>query len=419
MAQLKELPAERITSSKVEGNQFPKDPQKRFEIIFSALGNSEAHCLTMLCLSKNPTRYSELYDNFLEASDYAWTPKNNIPAEYCRQVLIPAGLVVRTETDYNYGHGVTSRQSVYFSQTDAGVYFGHPVAAYLLEQSSKLPFSLLRIFGHRATVGETLSILNRAKILELLTKTKQPQRRKDIAESLNLHPTLIGIHLRYLAKLGLVDYSSVNSEERGFAPYRLTEEATIEKLEDVGNNRPLLTTAVFEELSHGSADLNVLAKRLGSRYPHSTFKSLRKSISTVLSELWQQGLCQPELFSSKNQSQATIAEAGINIVSTIISPIKQSLADDKELLSWRRIPWQNYANEAISKYRQASGQANKRPLKEWLDKTQTLILQHPGIRPTQLKSCLDRNPIDLLRALLGQGKISKIRQGKAVGYYPS
>jgi len=35
---------------KKEG-EFPEDPEKRFEAVFSAIGNSEAKCLTLLCLS--------------------------------------------------------------------------------------------------------------------------------------------------------------------------------------------------------------------------------------------------------------------------------------------------------------------------------------------------------------------------------
>src|SRR3989344_224882 len=82
--------------------EFPEDPEKRFETIFSAIGNSEAKCLTLLCLSKSPISRYDLHKKFLQESGYAWETARMLQADYCSYTLVPIGLVAEEDTLY-YG----------------------------------------------------------------------------------------------------------------------------------------------------------------------------------------------------------------------------------------------------------------------------------------------------------------------------
>jgi chromosome segregation and condensation protein ScpB len=96
------------------------------------------------------------------------------------------------------------------------------------------------------------------------------------------------------------------------------------------------------------------------------------------------------------------------------------LADNENLLStFREIPWQDYTEERIAKYRKASGYANPHPAKEEANKTLAIISQNPGIRRKEIHSLFGRDPGNFLKILLEERKIRKEQIGRAVHYYLS
>ena len=400
--------------------EFPKDPEKRFEAIFAAIGNSEAKCLTLLTLSEKPLTAFELHHKFLEESGGVWKTDRKTPAAYCFNTLVPIGLVVEVDILHYESKVWVSG----FRLTEAGIKYGQPIAAFLLEKSSNLPYSLLEIFGQTAKCsGKTRSVLNRARILEFLSQKDTVRRETDISKQLKLKAsTQICHHLRHLSQLGLIEYSSVNLEEKGFVKYILSENVARDKVEKV-STEPKLSSEIANLLFRlRKADANLLAEKLKKKYPKLSIDSLRVRASKILSGLSRQGVCYPEgPFGKKIRSQTKITSDGEKMVSGIIIPIKRALADDEDLLSsWRKVTWQNYAEEGIAKHKEVSGCANPHSSKEWAYEALNIISQNPGIRRREIESLL---PLALgtgriLKILLDQGKIRKEKQGKAVRYYP-
>lgn len=397
--------------------EFPQDPEKRFEAVFSSIGNSEAKCLSLLCLTQSPLTSADLQHKFLEESGGVWRINSKTQEAYYLKTLIPIGLVAEADI-LHYG---AQEYINGFRLTHAGLRYGQPIAVFLLQKSTEFPYSLLKIFGQTSkSGGETRSVLNRAKILEFLSNVDAPQRREDIARQLGINASAVGRNSMRLAELGLVEYSSVNVEERGYAPYTLLDGVKREDIKALSPD-PRLTFEVGEiifELKRVNSSL--LAERLRDRHPKRKIESLRTAICAILSKLTQQGICQPELFvGRKIHSQVKITETGKGLVSGIILPIKQSLADDYqgEILraSWRKIPWQDYAQEAILKYEESSGNVNWHSLEEWAEGALAFISQNPGIRPKEIKSPRRGR---VLQILLSQGKIRKEKNGRAVRYFP-
>lgn len=397
--------------------EFPADPENRFEAVFSAIGNSEAKCLTLLCLSQSPLTGQDLHNRFLALSGKVWKTDRKLQANYCVATLIPIGLVVEADTLY---HG-SMEYVAGFRLTNEGTKYGQPIAAFLLEKSQEFPFSLLKIFSQTSTgPGETRSVINRVKILEYLYQEDEVSRQVDIINQIVLNQHSAGSHLTHLAELGLIEYSSVSSEDEGFDTRILSPEAQKEDVKTVAY-RPKLTFDVAQILfESGTVNTILLTRNLKDKYPNWSFDSLRRSIAEVLLGLEKQGLCYPKLFvASKIQSQAKITDLGRSVVSEIVLPIRKALAEGNDLLSqWERIPWENYAKMAISKYREASGHAQPCSLEENVDKAQAIIFQNPGIRTKELISMLGTGSNRPLKILLEHGKIRKEREGFAVRHYP-
>ena len=418
MERAEQRPREIIDVRVLREEEFPSDPEARFEAVFSAIGNSEAKCLTLLCLEQSVQTGWELHRRFLEASRRVWKTNRKLQANYCLKTLVPIGLVAEVDSLYD---GV-AEYVVGFRLTEAGRKYGQPAAVFLLEKSKDLPYSLNKIFGQTARGrGETRSVLNRAAILSSLAKNPREQRTVDIAGELGLEPTIVGSHLEHLSCLGLVDYQSVSTEEKGYASYELLKRADFSRVKSVRTLQNLTREVYRLLLELKAADAGQLAEILKSQFPKSKIATLKSEISRVLSGLSRQGVCQPQLFvGGKIQSRAEISKLGAQIAQELILPIKQALADDQRLLAnWQAIPWQNFTAELIAKYKETSVHANSQARQEWMDKAMTIIAQNPGARPGEIQTLLGRNTTDLLRILLEEGKVRKERQGKAVRYFPT
>lgn len=399
--------------------EFPNDPEKRFEAIFSAIGNSEAKCLTLLCLSESPLTRHDLHRRFLDESDGVWKINRSTPGGYCLHTLIPIGLVAEADTLY-YG---STEYVTGFRLTEAGLKFGQPIAAFLLEQSSKRPESLLEIFGHTSSAGGvTRSPINRSKILETLLSKDTTLTAEDIARLVGISHNVISPQLVDLSKLKLVSYSSIGPDagEVGYSKYTLTATAKLKEIAPHPEYGRLTREVASLLFKLKTADRNLLAEELKDKYPVSSRDSLVNMISQVLGVLERQGFCQRVLFRGRKVlSQASLSKKGRELVVDVIHPIKRALADDQALLSqWKTIPWRNYVAEAVSKYKTSSGHINSRDLVDRTEEVLEMVYRHPGIRPREIQSFLSGCPHLPLTSLLGRGQVRKEREGKAVRYYP-
>lgn len=400
--------------------QFPTDPHERFSAIFPSIGNSEAKCVMLLCLTEFPQTGYGLHRKFMQESSDAWRHDEKLQENYCNSNFIPIGLVAAADTLYDSA----SEYITGYRLTSAGRRYGQPIAAYLLEQSSQLPFSLLQIFGQTSTgPGKTRPVLNKVSILKYLYEETSQFRATDIALAVGLQAALVGKRLRDLAKVGLVDYSSTTVEKPGFAKYTLVEDADREQVTHPGTSVKL--TAIVADLlfelktidAHSLAAL--LQERYSEPYKKMSFKNLRHRISTILAHLSRNNICHTDSWQGRKiQSSAQISGLGRTVVERIIDPVEEALAEDESLLiSWKGIPWQELAPAAVAKYSQSSGNANRRASREWMDDALNIIVQNPGIRPREVRAFLGHNPSNPLKELLASGKIRKERKGYSTLYF--
>jgi len=405
-----EDPRQIIDTRVVREILFPEDPQARFEAIFAAIGNSEAKCVTLLTLQPYPITKNELHSEFLKVSSSVWDTSMLLQSSYVRQSLIPIGLVAQADAMF-YG---SSEFVTGYRLTEAGRTFGQPLAAFLLKQSLDLPYSLGKIFGHTSSSGTSRSPINRADILEYLNNHSDTTvRDTDMGRELCLDTRLLGDNLTILGAMGFAEYSSWTSD-RGDFTYVLTELEHEKQIHQV-RSYAWLTKAVAQimfDIKTASTQQvrDELEKRYGKKF---------HNVGGILAGLLKQGLISTDFIGGSRHSKARITELGIRLVEDIVLPIKQVLAGEQEdiLEEWRRIPWQDYAFKAIERYKIESGHANKRPIQEWIYDALGIILEHPGIRPIELKKLLNREVDDLLSILLKEGIIRKDRQGSTSRYY--
>lgn len=358
-----------------------------------------------------------IHSRFVDFSRGVWKSNRRIQVGYCRQTLVPIGMVA--EADVLYLGAV--EYVVGYRLSGAGEKYGLPIAAYLLQQSKSLPHSLNRIFGNTSTTRDTRAVINRARILEALVAKKTEVRGTDIALELGLNRITVSNNLERLNRLGLVEYQAVDTEQVGWASYTHRKDASIDSVRTVGRWLKLTSYVARTILVLGTVNAQDLAKSLKDNYPQSSLKSLCQNISRVLVGLAKQGFCQADYFvGGEKQSKARILPEGRQIVQAIIMPIRAALADNRELVnSWRQINWQNDASAAIARHRDSSGKINQKPVEQRADEAFWVIVQNPGIRPREIEQIIGRKSADLLRLLFEQNKVRKVKEGRAVRYYPA
>lgn len=406
--------AEQSFRVRVKEGEFPTDPEKRFEAVFAAIGNSEAKCLTLLCLSDTLVTKQELWRRFNELSENAWVASRSVQATYCRASLIPIGLVAE-ESFVRQG---TSNLAVGFRLTEMGKKYGVPVAAFLLEKSVGLLASLDEIFGKTGSSSFVRSVVTRTKILEYLYEQTTTVRRNDIADSLGMLKESVSGHLKKLNEIGLVDYASVNFEKKGHVTYKLDDNAFREQVETVGSEASItkeIADLIFE-LGEVNGDIIFVAIR--NKHANANEQSLRNRINNTLSGLSAQGICKRTQFKGAEiHSEASLTEVGRSLVSTVIYPIKVALANSDVLDGWRRINWQEHARYAVTRHKESSGHANWHPEEERMAEIlEAIRIQDSGIRPNELESLLGYDPVNFLRSLINKGFVVKEKKGKAVRY---
>lgn len=397
--------------------ELPQNPQERFDALFSAIGNSEAKCLTLLCLSQSAISGYYLHKEFIKKSKGVWESNGRQQASHCLQTLIPIGLVAEADimSDGPY------ERAVGFRLTQEGYEFGQPIAAYLITRSAGLPCSLSPLFGATNTRFKTRSATNTVQILEALNGAKGVLRETDLEQQLAISKKVIGPHLVRLAQLGLINYSSVDWEDQGAFKYQLLVGARREQVQSI-KNRPTLTQAVAASLFKSEVvDSNSLAKILQDQFPKArSLSSFEDKIGCILTDLVKQRICEQAGFiNTQRHSLAEITDVGRKVVIEVIQPVKQALSGDRQLLEkWCRLPWQEYAPAALARYKDEAGHANRETIVEQASQVLEIIRQNPGIRPNEIREKIGRLPFDLLSVLLSSHDIRKEKNGKKVCYFP-
>lgn len=398
---------------------FPEDPQARFEAIFAAIGNSEAKCVTLLVIQPHhPISGIELHNEFLDVTGGVWDSNIRAQVNYSNKSFIPNGLVEKVAGI----PGVSLEHETRYVLTDAGIHFGQPIAAYLLQQSLELPHSLAEIFGQTSRHGNTRPFENRSKILEELYVRSSPARSTDLGDLTGLGAEGVPETLHRLNALNLIEYSSYDSEKSGQIKFRLAKGAR-EKPIPTAKRYVSLSREVTETIFDlGEADTITVAAELQKRFGREPFRYFQK-VSMVLRRLRSHGILDSDFRGMDELSRIQLTEDGRRIVELVLLPIRKALEQGGEemLREWGQISWQDYSTKGVARYKEQSGMINIRPQEEWIANTLSIVEKYSltGIRPKEIEEILGHNPTRSLSYLIKSGQIRKERYGVIVKYYPT
>ncbi len=400
---------------------FPEDPEKRFEAVFASIGNSEAKCVALLCLSESQISSEDLRMKFLLTTSRAWKISRGVPTAWARQSLVPIGMVAEVDTlsqgslEYVLG----------FRLTEAGRKFGQPIAAYLIAESQHLPHSLGEIFGQTATgSGETRAVVNRARVLELMAKQGGggSMQSHSIAKELGLNVTVVGHALHHFAKLGMADYQSVDDDQKN--QYAYSKNPDYRGLPQPYHGSSTLSNYVYEVIRQSNGERlgtdEVVEQLAGIYSTNVNERNLKGAVTVIMSHFAKEGFLVKGIFSRRVKSDARITDYGREVVKKLVLPVRSALAGNEALLEeMRRVPWSKYAADAVARHKENSGQANRRLRTERVEELYGYLLENPGSRPSDIDRAFGkRGSSDMLTDLIRTGKVIKERNGKASRYYP-
>src|SRR3989344_2606601 len=295
-------------------HEFTSDSERNFEIIFSAIGNSEAKCLTLLCLSDSyPTLRPDLRSRFIRESGSVWITGEGLQDNYCKQSLIPFGLVERVQ----FWDSNSVRFRTGFRLTKLGKNI-RPIAAYLLKSFANMPLSMKEVFSNTtAGTGSSRPAVTRARTLEMLRDNQLSDLSAiDIASVLNVRGHVVSRHLEDMAEKGLVEFESLGSERHNVFIHNSHEEV----VQIRPNTLKGKIIALAREM--GQVDASNLTDLLKNHFPNTKEESLKNYISRLLWVLAREGVFEtPKFRVLETMSTAKITSLGVRVVD-IILPIR-------------------------------------------------------------------------------------------------
>jgi hypothetical protein len=408
------IPAETrqvLDTRNVQEIPFPEDPNERFEAIFAAIGNSEAKCLSLLCLEPYFMTVTDIKNRAEGATNGVWKRKQATYLSHLETTLQDIGLVV--EADFiPYG---SLKYTTGFRASEAGLKFGQPIAAFLLQKSSDFPHSLGELFSTTAKTGELRPIIRAVKILEYLygldgystdLEIMSVVGGKDMSGPLNR-----------LGDVGLIEHESVNTEKTRQVQYSLTERANDIPIK-TAYRLPTLTNQIAEiMLDLKTADYLTVTKELETRFGKIV---KRANVNGVISGLCTQGILSSDYRGARRMSKSRITTEGKRLLEEVIFPIKQALSlDGEELLeSWRKIDWRKYAVIGLQRNRETPTNLKRKSIQSWASDVLELVIADPGIRGIEIQRKINRISFDILRVLLDEGRIKKVKKGREARFYP-
>lgn len=301
--------------------------------------------------------------------------------DYCQDSLCEVGLVA---AEVNLAGKVVG-----FGITSGGQKFLD--AAYLtlwFEQNNNQ--SLYPVLGPTSSSGDTRAPLNRAKILDYLMRRPSKVREADLVITyLQLANELTGEHLKLLAKLGLIDYKTINSHHRVKTPlqYEIQEGRDLHEARYFTTS-PRLQDEVIRAISPPAtsslrfsiADIvNRLPDEIKSRW---NVISLSKYVSQILSGFAKEGyLSRVDNFKGREkQSDANMTSKGRSFVLSFIWPAL-SIVEARALTEGQRVRislarenFDSFARTSAELYYPYSQSAKIRAKKEHLGKCIELLL---------------------------------------------
>lgn len=190
---------------------------ERVANLVSAIGNHEAKAITLLAM-KQGVLYppvSGLWQSVIsfQGEKPGWVLDENLPGRYCRDSLVPIGLVARKVEDNSRTYG--------YIKTEEGENLGVPLAGLLLDFSRRHPdYSLQDIFGQTGSAfnlpnteseseeNKKRSALTRIKIFWQLVTSKLPINQAALEGELAEYAALVAGHLKELSRKKVIQYKS-------------------------------------------------------------------------------------------------------------------------------------------------------------------------------------------------------------------
>jgi len=394
--------------------EFPNDTDERIETILSGIGNGAQKSVIFLNASSQrdiPVGYSGLKNSFMAATDGSWDIHPTTIRGLIQDSIVPTGMVNK---ENNGG----------ISINEDGREYGEPLAKFMIRLAGTSNFSLAEVFSetHKTPEAKHRNPYTIFRLLELLpNSTEEEKSANELAKEIGVSLPPIGRRLKELQKLGLATYDSVDNElPEGKFGYTVERDFDDETPRSI---RGLVTQFVSqairelqEENPEGFLDIDSIhtkAIELGAQ------AKTREVTGLILAGLANEGYIKSGNYETTGMlSRSRLTQDGEKLVENFIRPIRIALTDTVEGKNlrdtWREIPWQHYSPRAIQMHREKPGKAQDLPAAELDAAILDIIAQRPEVRSGEINTMLGRKNVNVnLLRLLAQGKIERIRKGKA------
>lgn len=383
--------------------------------LLSSVGNHEVKAVTLILMRDGTVLdKGNLHSRVLtvQGGYRSWAMSKTVLFGYCSSSFAPIGLVAKEALDFDLS-------TFGYSITDKGIELGIPLAGLLLDFSEKNNIPLNTLFGStmshsqskivQGKEGEEIEFRKRApsttlKILStILAAPSLPIREADIEEGVAGAPTgesHLSAHLIRLAKLGLIQYNSIE-KNRPFSGYKIADILPEGEL-PIPERRLILAKSVFAVLKDNPDKylaindvLNLLPEDIKKGWSDKR-SFLRLDVSVILSLLAKNEYASIEKFHFGKQSEVNTTDEQKAVLKELVEIISRFQNQDQEILEkGRRLAGQIISNPQrvsalLRRAKDASSYANQSSSEETQESILSIVLFNPnGITSKEIQKILE------------------------------
>jgi DNA-binding transcriptional ArsR family regulator len=394
---------------------FPGNPEARLAAVLSCM-NSELKQATLLVLDRSPGTSTDIGKS-LAAIANARLPTPGTFSSYCTDTFVPMGFVVQ-ERFRKRRPGFPKN---YFAISGPGEKYGQPIAAFSLRYAVDHNLSLYELLGQTASVGDSRSPYNRARLVELVSEGHSTI--KDVRERLGLAIEDVRQHLHKLRKLRILTFDTLSFEKKGVNFYTWVRGRFPEEAKTVCQLKRLTRDVVRWLYRNRKGERNQIGDALN--YPDPCH------ISSVLVGLAEQGLVHSP-FKSTDKSRIILSQKS-TLLSDYTRALRNALEEKPDLKDMRamldELMYDNhicsrYVDAGLELYNAVSPNINSRTgvgreseLVEFIERFQKR--KGSGARPVDMVGALGwthGSVTRYVRMLLSKRLILRLKKGTAARY---
>jgi predicted ArsR family transcriptional regulator len=381
---------------------------ERMGNLISAL-HTEQNCTTLLAMKPRVFHsWSDLNRVVLQAQgeNIGWAIKKGAAFRYCRNSLVPIGLVAREAIDANLN-------AFRFIKTDYGERVGDPLAGLLLDWSRRYTnASLYRIFGstHSSSTPreielrpETIAYKNRSpvlrrKIFRELVTSELPIREADLAQKIGENPFKISQHLISLQRYNVVTYDARKTDQP-YTSYKASSNRP-EHAPSSYRRDSALTQKVYQ-IFLSDLEKRWTAKDIVDRIiqeepeKEENRKELIDRISKVAFRLQRNGYLERGKFSGEVQSEIKLTEVQRESLVDLVNTLDAFQNQDPQILQRGRqlaayfVAHPQDLSRLMLKAKEHSSHANPTSTAETEEHILSIVGKYPDYVASRIRDVLD------------------------------